>query len=846
MKRVVRYILILSIAMLTLGVQNAGAQTPNPQNLSNVRVNELSDAQIRAFIRQVESTGLTDAQLEQVALARGMSQDEVQKLRIRVDQLKKQDKTKADKDKVAKKANELEVPKLNSARKAPLDPLQDSLERKDPETEAEKALLELKSKIFGASLFKNANITFEPNLRLATPANYILGPDDEIGLEITGYNEASYTLPITPEGNIKVEYAGLIPVSGLTVEAAAARIKSRLAKIYPAIATGKTQVTVVLGNIRSIKVTVLGEAVKPGSYTLPSLATAFNALYASGGPNENGSLRQIEIIRNNKIIRILDVYDFLMRGDQKNNVRLQDQDIIRIPTYRTRVEFSGEVKRPAIFEVVPGESLAQVLDFAGGFTESAYTSRIKVLQNTDKERRISDVFSVDFKTYQPKLGDRFYVEPILDRFENRVFIEGAVFRPGDYALSPGLSLAQLIKNAEGLKEDAFTGRGYLTRLKADNSFELIAFDLAKILKGEAQDIVLKREDKIQIASIFDLRDEYKITIDGAVRQAGDFNYAENMSLEDLIIQAGGFSESGTAKRVEVARRVKNSDVSQVSAQTAEVFQIDVDPKLNFSTQQFKLQPFDIISVRNAPGYEEQRQVYVKGEVTYPGAYTLSRNDERISEVIERAGGLTAIAYPKGASLKRPGPAAKGASKKDKSKETVEDENQKLKQLTRLQKSVKDTTGLAIEKEIQPSIAVGIRLEQILSRPGSSLDLILEAGDTLTVPKKLQTVKVSGEVLSPITMVHRPATGLRQYIAQAGGLTDQAMLKRAYVIYANGSVKATRHAFLFKFYPKVTPGAEIFVPKRPERNRLSPQELLGITSGIASLGAVILGIINLTN
>jgi protein involved in polysaccharide export with SLBB domain len=838
MKQVFKFTRILGLCLFLFGIHTVQAQTPNPQNLSNVRVSELSDAQIRAFIRQVESTGLSDAQLEQVAMARGMSQDEVQKLRIRVEQLKKADVSKAA---TTKKQTLPDAPKLNTARKTTTTGVPDSVENTNPQTQAEMALLELKNKIFGASLFKNSSITFEPNLRLATPANYILGPDDELGIEITGYNEASYILPISPEGTIKVEYVGLISVSGLTVQAATERIKSRLAKTYPAIASGKSQVTIVLGNIRSIKVTVLGEAFKPGSFTLPSLATAFNALYAAGGPTENGSLRQIEIIRNNKIIRVLDVYDFLMRGDQKNNLRLQDQDIIRIPPYRGRVEFLGEIKRPAIFEVLPGENLAQLLDFAGGFTESAYSSRIKVLQNTDKERRIADVFAADFKTYMPKMGDKFYVEPIIDRFENRVYIEGAVFRPGDYALTPGLTLSQVIKQAEGLKEDAFMGRAYLTRLKPDNSFELIAFDLAQLINGTAQDIPLKREDQIKIVSIFDLQDEYKLTIDGAVRQKGDYKYAENTSLEDLILQAGGFTQAGIAKRVEVARRLKNdAQDANYSLKTADIFQIDVDPDLKFSTQQFKLQPFDIINVRNAPGYDVQRQVQVKGEVLYPGTYTLSNNTEKISDIVWRAGGLTSAAYVKGAFLDRPG--AKVILKEN----TVElNAVQEQKKLSRLQLGVLDTTAVNQVPQTEAATTVGIKLKNILANPNSSLNLILQDGDILNIPKELQTVKVSGEVLAPITVVFRAGTGLKQYVSQAGGTTNRALLKRSFVIYANGAVKGTRKPLFLNWYPKITPGAEIYVPQRSEKNKLSSQELLGLTSGIASLGAIILGIINLS-
>jgi len=819
------FTLILATFLLFFVVE-LKAQIPNPQNLSNVKIDQLSDDQLRSFVNQFGSSGMSEAQLEQLALSRGMSADEVAKLKIRLNLLNSKSTVKTSQNQ-------------SSTARSIVSPTEN---KELAETQSNTS-----TNVFGAELFSMKNLSFEPNLRIATPANYVFGPDDEVRIDISGYSDATFKLTVSPEGFIRVDNVGLIQVSGLTVEQAKARIIAKLVKYYPAIATGATQVTIGLGNIRSIKVTVLGEAQKPGSYSLPSLATAFNALYVAGGPSKNGSLRRIEIIRNNKIIRILDVYDFLMRGDQQHNIRLQDQDIIRIPPYTNRVEFSGEVKRQAIFEVLPGENLTQLLDFAGGFTESAYTTRIKVVQNTDKERRIVDVFEADFKTYKPKLGDKFFVEPILDRFENRVFIKGAVFRPGEYALTPGLTLSQLIKQAEGLKEDAFSSRAYLTRLKSDNTFESIAFDLDKILNGAANDIPLKREDQVQISSIFDLRDAYKVQIDGAVRQPGEFSYAENMALEDVIIKAGGFSESGSPKRIEVARRVKNADTNSSATQTAEVFQIDVDPQLRFSKTQFTLKPFDIVSVRNAPGFEEQRKVFLKGEVIYPGTYVLTRKDERISDLITRAGGLTTEAFVSGASLKRPGAKAKlTKTNKDKDVELLAEQD-KSNQLKRLQASLSDSTQTASNtEEITSSSAIGIRLERILNRPGSNIDLLLQEGDVITVPRKLQTVKVAGEVMSPISIVYRSGKGLGQYLTEAGGLTEKALVKRTYVVYANGSVRGTRSVFGFKFYPGIKPGAEIFVPQRPEKKKLSAQELLGITSGIASLGAVILGIINLTN
>ena len=826
-----KIVLLLCLIAGVFYTESGHTQTINPQNLSNIRVDDLSDDQIRAFLRQVESTGLSESQLEQVAQARGMKPEEIRKLRERVDKIRKQDDSK--------EKPETDVKKMDS-RGRELNFEQDTLREanEDPETEAEKALTELRSKIFGASLFKNSNLTFEPNLRLATPGNYMIGPDDEIVIDITGDNEANYELRVSPEGTIRIEYAGIVSVSGLSVEQATQKIRSRLSSTYPGIRSGRTQVTIGIGNIRSIKVTLLGEVVKPGSYTLPSLATAFNALYASGGPTENGSFRAIEIIRNNRVIGKLDVYDFLLKGFQTNNIRLQDQDIIRIPTFQTRVEFTGEVKRPAIFEAVKGETLQDVINFAGGFSTEAYSARIKVLQNTDRERRITDVFAPEFDTYQPKNGDKYFAEPILDRFENRVTIEGAVFRPGQFELQKGLTLGLLIQKAEGVTEDAFMSRGYITRLKADNTSQLISFDLDKILAGTAGDIALQREDVITISSIFELRDEYKVSIEGEVREPGTFDFSEGMSLEDLIIQSGGFKEGASPKRIEISRRVTNSNVLSTAAVTAQVFQVDVDQNLKLLGEKFILQPFDMVSVRSESGYEIQRQVRIEGEVIYPGTYTVIRKNERISDLVERAGGLTALAYPKGASLKRPGPGTKIKSKNnfDRSAEDLD----KIKNLERLQGKLSDSTDSTKSVDAVRNIYVGIDLERILQKPGSDYDLTLQEGDTIRVPRQLQTVQVSGEVLSPNSIIYDPGQSFKRYISGAGGFSERSLKKRSYIVYANGSVKSTRKFFLFfNNYPRVQPGAEIFVPKRDKKSALSIGELIGISTGLASVAAVIL-------
>ncbi|RYE17345.1 MAG: capsule biosynthesis protein, partial [Sphingobacteriaceae bacterium] len=496
-------------------------------------------------------------------------------------------------------------------------------------------------KIFGADLFSNKNLSFEPNLKLATPINYIIGPDDQLNINVYGSSLVNWKLDVSPEGNINIPGIGIVNVAGKTIENATSIIKNKLSANNYAIGRG-TSVQVSLGNIRSIRVIIIGQVNRPATYTLPSLATVFNALYAAGGPNETGSFRQIEIIRNGRRIRTLDVYDFLTRGSQKDNIGLQDQDIIRVPTYRTRVEMAGQVKIPALFEVLPGESLQTVINYAGGFTDSAYTARIKVTQISDQQRKLTDVVEADYNSYIPLRGDRYFIQSVLNRFENRVTINGAIFRPGEYELQNGLTLSQLIANAAGIKEDAFTERGTVTRLKPDNSVQILDFSVKDVL-NKIGDIVLQREDVVDISSIFDLRDKYTITINGSVRKPGIFAFGENMKVEDLILKAGGFAEGATSKRIEVARRVNDADPQSKSTRVAQVFSINVDSQLKLNSVNFLLKPFDIVSIYSLPGYEKQKTVKVEGEVLYPGSYTIQTKNEKISDLITRAGGLTVSA-----------------------------------------------------------------------------------------------------------------------------------------------------------------------------------------------------------
>ncbi|OJU28224.1 MAG: capsule biosynthesis protein [Sphingobacteriales bacterium 41-5] len=781
---------------------------------SKVNVSTLSDAQVKQVMQRGDEMGYTDAQLIQAMKTQGLSDEQGAELIARM-------------QKIRTDSGKSTAPAETSTTRSVTEPVTETV----PDAP--------KSRIFGADLFNNGSITFEPNMNMATPKGYIIGPGDELLLDLTGDNEASYKLRVSPEGFISMEYVGRVSVGGLTIDQATSKIRSAMGRTYPALRSGRSQIALNLGNIRSIKVIINGEVNKPGTYTLPSLATVFNALYASGGPNERGSFRQIQVIRNNLVVSTIDIYDFLVKGFQTGNIRLQDQDVIHVPVFTTRVDVVGEVKRPAIFEVLPHETFSEVLKFAGGFSDAAYSARIKVVQTTPTERKILSVPAAEFDSYYPKNGDLITVEPILDRYENKVEISGAVFRPGVFELTQGLTLSQLIKQAEGLREDAFRSRGYIIRLNPDNTTSVVPFDLAEVLRNPSADIKMQREDLVQISSIFDLREEYNVSIGGEVRNPGTFGYADNMTVKDLVQMAGGFKEGATNKRVEVSRRIRGTDLTQKSAPTAEVFTINIDSTLGLAGNEFLLKPFDIVSVRSEEGFTLQQQIRIEGEVLYPGIYTVNYKNERISDIIKRAGGLTAFAFPEGASLKRPG--ADASKSKNLVNDKEEDELNRLNLRRLAQAGAKDSSRIIVE-QIEKSDLVGIDLERILKSPQSRQDLIVEDGDIIRIPRLLQTVKVSGEVLKPNSVVYVPGKTFDYYITAAGGFTERALKRRAFVTYANGSVKGTKMSLFARNHPPVKPGSEIAVPQRAEREKMSTQAWVGIGTAVATLAALVISII----
>ena len=821
-----RRCILLLTGLFWLFTAAAQSQTQIP-DVSKIRVEQLSDDQVARLVTEAEKRGLSDDQLLQTLSQRGMPAAEQQKLRDRIATYRKNNNAF-----VGKRDTNLQTPVEEWGRSViDTTALSDST-----------WLIEQDStdsiRVFGSQLFRNNDIRFQPNLNIPTPQNYVIGSGDELLLDLTGDNVASYQLPVSPEGTINVEYVGIVPVAGLTIKDASDKIRNQMQGTYPQLRSGGTRLALTLGNIRSIKVTLTGYSTRPGTYTLPSLANVFHALYASGGPSENGTYRAIQLVRNNQVIHTIDVYDFLTKGIQPDNVRLESGDVIHIPVFERHVTVEGLVNNPAIFEPLADETLEDVLRFAGDFAPEAYKAKVKVLQITDRQRSVADIYAEDYASYTPQNGDHYIIEEVLDRYSNRVEIEGAVFRPGQYALTEGLTLRQLIERADGLKEDAFMARAYINRLNADNTQQLITVDLAQLMAGSAQqDQVLQREDRVIISSIFDLREEYTVSISGQVRQPGQFPYVENMTLGSLIQMSRGLAEAANIEMVDVARRIRKN-VNEPDSVLSELVQVKFSNREEALQSDFILEPFDVVSVQTSTGYQVQRLVRIEGEVKYPGQYTLLKKDETISDLIRRAGGVTEFAYLPGASLQRKASDAMVARGHSALSGAARQE------LAELEKEQAQIQSQALENTLQDSAKtdlffsnyVGIKLDKILE--GSrKYDIPLEDEDVIIVPRQLRTVMVRGQVLNPNRVVYQEGKSLKYYIRQAGGFTAKAHKKKTFVQHANGSVEGSAGS-----YPKVLPGSEIIVPTKPEREKLGVQAWVSMGSVATSLAAVIVSLL----
>lgn len=827
-----RKILLLQLCLLVGFVGIINAQVPTTtmsrDQLKQIKVDDLSDDQIRQLVSEMKKKKVSFEQIDEYAAANGIPDTEVAKLKTRIQQMG------LDKELTDNQGRDTSTENIDESSRQVNDSTDywdQKLRRLRSKEDYERELR--RRKIFGTELFSNKNLTFEPNLRMPTPPNYRIATNDELLVDVYGYSEVQHQLKVTPDGYVRIPYLGPVYVNGLTMEEARVRITKQLSTIYGGIKTGNTFVQVSLGNIRSIRVLLIGEIERPGTYSLPSLATVANALYVSGGPGENGSFRNIQVIRNGQPVATFDLYDFIARGDLTNNIVLQDQDIVKVNPYKTRVELVGEVKRPAVFEAKENETLQQILDYAGGYTDKAYHEIIRVNRINNRQREVVSVPSAQISSFQLRSGDQFFIDSILTRFSNRVTISGAVFHPGDYAIEEGMTVGDLIRKADGIKEDAALTRGVIRRLQADYTPSIISFNVADVLDGR-QRLTLLREDSVIVYSKMGLRELYQVKINGEINQPGEYAYADSMQLEDLILIAGGLRDAASLKHVEISRRIRNgADSSDIRMAIIQQFDINADLSNNPGAAAFGLQPFDEITIRKAPSYTEQANVQIGGEVLYPGQYAINSKQERISDVIRRAGGLRPEAYPEGAVLLR---------------KTFVNESDSAYLTNKLEvfyNKMQDSSDIirlksAMERKEQ---LLGINLDLIMKSPGSKYDLLLEEGDMLKVPKKLQTVQVFGEIYFPKKVRFERSIGFRDYIRGAGGFTSQALKRRSYVVYANGEVKNTRKVFFFNSYPKVKPGAEIYVPTKRDRKGLSGPEAIGIASGLASVALIIVTLLD---
>lgn len=722
---------------------------------------------------------------------------------------------------------------------------------------------------FGSYLFNTQNLTFEPKLNIPTPANYVLGAYDELIVDISGLYEANYKLKVSPEGTIRIPNIGPVKVAGKTVEESSRSIRNEVSRVYQGVGSGETRVNITLGNIRSISVSIIGEVVRPGTYTLPSLATAFNALYACGGPSETGSMRQVNVIRNGKKIATIDVYRFLTDGVLQNNVLLHDGDVIKVDAYKIRVNLRGAVKQPSRFEGVEGETLGDLIRYSGGFADDAYTQVATVVRISDNQKKVIDVLQQDYKNFKIKSGDDFYISANTDKFKNRVEIAGSVNRPGMYALETSATVRQLLENAAGLKEDAFLNMAIITRKRDNQIPELINFNLGDVISGKKPDVQLQRDDKVEIKSLFEYREGYKVSIAGEVKSPGTYPLIENLTLIDLILKARGFTEAAATDSIELIRIIK--DKNQLLAGNVKTivrkFKIDKMLDMNSSDGKIVLENGDQVVVRRITGFEPIRMVKVDGEVLRPGDYNITSKTEYLSDLIKRAGGFTQYAYPAGAFLIRNlkldnsqlklnnflSETAKSQIQKSTSSEIDANLLQQvglnsIKGVAALDSLQEKLNGTDIVNEIEKSEGlVGIDLSQIMRNPRGKNDLILEEGDVIYIPRELQTVRVMGEVFFPTYVRYDRTSCLKDYLNSAGGTSNKALKSKIFVLYPNGTSKSTRSFLFLRFYPRVLPGSQILVPQKQIdiRQKMTTGETISVLSSVTSVAALVYSLVSNT-
>lgn len=783
--------------------------------ITSVATAEMTDSQVVEYVKQQQQLGKTERQIGKELVAQGVTKEQLERIRSKYSTTS--EKTQST---VAEVSRDV---KRNSNENHPENPRNIAVEQGEAvmsETvEPVPVAVAEGEQIFGRDVFSSTTLTFEPNENQATPKDYRLGPGDEVVIEIWGASEERLRETISPEGNIVVEQLGPIYLNGKTIDEANDHLRGLFAYKYAGIDEGETDINLTLGGVRTIQVNILGEVKTPGTYRLSPFSTVFHAIYRSGGVSGIGSLRNVQVLRNGRKIATVDLYDFLFGGEKKDNVRLQEGDVIIVPSYENLVKIDGNVKRPMNYEIKNDETITDLVRYAGGFKSNAYTDAVRVKRENDRENELHNVNAAEFVTYRLQDGDVVSVGEILDRYTNQVQIRGQVMRPGMFALGKDIStLRQLINKADGLKEDAYLDRALIFREGPDLTMQVIPVNLGALMNGSTEDIELKRNDIVEIAGIQEILDRGGFTIRGLVADPGTYPFAENTTIEDLVLQAGGLLYGASTARIEVARRVNDPKALTTGNATAQIFTFSYDNG-NIGTG-FTLEPYDIVTVRKSPGYTVQQRVAVGGEVMFEGPYTIAKRNERISDLVARAGGLTDAAYVKGAHLSR---------QLTESEVQARDESLRL---ARMMQSGAQSDSISMDKLITSDrYNVGIELEKALANPGGEEDLVLQEGDVLFIPQMVNTVRVHGDVMYPNTVVYKKGANLKYYINQAGGYGKRAMKKNAYVVYMNGTVAKAKGG------AHIEPGCQIIVPSKAPSNGPNWQAIMSMTSIGGTLGTM---------
>lgn len=776
----------------------------------------MTDQQVLEYVKQGMSEGKDQRQMATELARRGVTREQAE----RVKKLYEQEQGVSTSKMSGTEQNEARLREATQE-----ESTTSVLENPQPDSRE----LAQENQVFGRNIFNTRNLTFEPSVNLATPPNYRLGPGDEVIIDIWGTSQNTIRQQISPDGTINIEKIGPVSLSGMTVSEANEYLKRVLGKTYSGLDApdGTLEIRLTLGNARTIQINVMGEVVQPGTYALSSFSTVFHALYRAGGVNEIGSLRNVQVTRNGKTVAKVDVYDFIMKGKTQDDIRLQEGDVIIVPAYEALVQISGNVKRPMKFEMKKNETLATLIGYAGGFSADAYTRSLRVVRQNGEEYEINTVKEIDYSAYPMRNGDVVTAEAILNRFTNKLEVRGAVYRPGIYQLNGEINTVRaLVNEAKGLMGDAFTNRAVLQREREDLTTEIISVDVRSIMAGTSPDIPLQKNDILYIPSIHDLEDRGDVAIFGEVAKPDSYSYSDNMTLEDLIIRAGGLRESASTVRVDVSRRIKDPKSTHSTDSIGQMFTFALKDGFVIDGEQgFTLQPYDQVFVRRSPGYQAQQNVQVTGEVIFGGTYAMTTTEERLSDLVKKAGGATSKAYLRGAKLIR----VANDEEKKRMRDVINLMNRQFGE------AMMDSLGIRVED----TFTVGIDLEKAVANPGSEYDLVLREGDVLSVPKLNNTVKVNGAVMMPNTVGYLSDKNANYYLDQAGGYALNAKKSKKFVIYMNGQVARIKG----RSKDKIEPGCEIIVPSKKNK-RVNVGEILGYASSFGSLATMFATISNL--